>query len=219
MDTPGWKTYELVDAVFQHGAHAAIVNQIAEGSTVLDVGCAQGSLALMLAGRADVWGVEGNPSAIGVAKLHCKDVYEADLNLRDSVPPIDQLFDVVVFADVLEHVLDSRRVLREYSAFVKPEGVIIVSLPNIAHWRIRAKLLMGNFDYTEYGIMDDTHLRFFTFRTGRLLVEKAGLFVSNIVGVGYSRRLASFDRAVQILAPWFSQQMLIIASPREGFIG
>ena len=83
-------------------------------------------------------------------------------------------FDCVMFLDVLEHVANPHEVLVDAGRLLKPGGVVIVSVPNVAHWSIRLGLLFGNFDYTEAGIMDATHLRWFTRKTATNMLHSAG---------------------------------------------
>jgi 2-polyprenyl-3-methyl-5-hydroxy-6-metoxy-1,4-benzoquinol methylase len=89
-------------------------------------------------------------------------------------------FDVVVFADVLEHLPNPASVLHLTRKVLNPGGLVIASIPNIAHWSIRWELLRGRFDYQPYGIMDATHLRWFTEKTVRSLFESCGYEVETI---------------------------------------
>jgi 2-polyprenyl-3-methyl-5-hydroxy-6-metoxy-1,4-benzoquinol methylase len=91
-----------------------------------------------------------------------------------------QNFDIILFADVLENTPDPLSVLLFYRRFLKPGGKIVVSLPNIACWDRRLALLFGHFDYMDSGIMDRTHLRFFTFRTAQALLREAGLAICSV---------------------------------------
>ena len=89
----------------------------------------------------------------------------------------DRKFDFILLADVLEHLPDPLTVLRFYVRFLAPGGRVVISLPNIACWDRRLALMLGRFDYADAGIMDRTHLRFFTFRTARILLQEAGMTV------------------------------------------
>ena len=86
-------------------------------------------------------------------------------------------FDVVMASDVLEHTPSPAALLTLMRLAVKPTGTILISVPNIAHWSVRLKLLFGNFDYEPVGIMDATHLRWFTAKTITELVESTGLTI------------------------------------------
>jgi hypothetical protein len=84
------------------------------------------------------------------------------------------LFDVVLLADVLEHLVQPFEVLRMARSFLRSAGGVVASLPNIAHWTVRWNLLRGRFDYQPLGIMDATHLRWFTARSLHRLFAQAG---------------------------------------------
>ena len=94
-------------------------------------------------------------------------------------------FDGLVFSDVLEHVYDPLGVLGQYLRFVKPSGRVFISLPNAVVWTNRARILCGRVDYADTGVMDRTHIRFFTFRTARRLVEAAGCRVERVNSTPY----------------------------------
>jgi SAM-dependent methyltransferase len=86
-------------------------------------------------------------------------------------------FDCVLLADVLEHLRDPGRLLDDCRRHLRPEGTLVVSLPNVANLYVRLQLLRGRFDYTPRGILDATHLRFYTRETGRALLERHGFEV------------------------------------------
>jgi SAM-dependent methyltransferase len=83
-------------------------------------------------------------------------------------------FDVVLYADVLEHLVDPLSELKKAAQFLAPDGVMIISVPNVAHWSVRVNMLRGRFNYAPTGIMDATHLRWFTSRTLLQLLKRAG---------------------------------------------
>ena len=99
-------------------------------------------------------------------------------------------FDVIVAGDILEHLPNPEMVLKTLRRLVKDEGVLLVSLPNVANVTVRWSLLSGRFDYAERGILDKTHLRFFTSRTGRRLVEENGFRVTAVTPTAMPVELA-----------------------------
>jgi 2-polyprenyl-3-methyl-5-hydroxy-6-metoxy-1,4-benzoquinol methylase len=122
------------------------------------------------------WGIEGMPQAAAVARERYVEVLLGNLNeYRDF--RIDRKFDVIVLADVLEHLLSPLDVLSWVNGLLAPGGRVILSLPNIANWLIRLRLLVGRFDYEETGILDRTHLHFYTYSSARRMVADAGLNV------------------------------------------
>ncbi len=140
---------------------------------ILDVGCGAGWLAHALreAGH-EVTGVDVH-EAEGVTERTDRFV-RADLSggLPDE---IDDLFDVVIGADVIEHVGDSTALLRDIAEHVRPGGSAIISVPNFGHWYPRARVVTGRFDYDQRGILDETHLRFFSRRSFLRTATAAGL--------------------------------------------
>ena len=159
-----------------------MLNLIESGKEVIDFGCATGYFSRLLQNKGCiVTGVEINPDAAKVAEQYCEKVIIADLDyvsVKDIFP--EQKFDIAVFGDVLEHLRNPWRVLEETRHILKEDGYVVASIPNIAHGSIRLALLDGRFEYTEFGILDNTHLRFFTRETVKKLFEKAG-YLADIV--------------------------------------
>lgn len=150
---------------------------------VLDVGCGQGSLAAAIAERGyEVWGIEQASYATARAAARIDHVVDADLTDTQTVQAHleDQRFDHIVFSDVLEHVYDPLAVLRSYLAYLAPGGRVLISLPNVVNWQTRLAFLFGRFNYQDTGVMDRTHIRFFTFKTAVEMVRRAGLVVEKV---------------------------------------
>jgi 2-polyprenyl-3-methyl-5-hydroxy-6-metoxy-1,4-benzoquinol methylase len=148
--------------------------------TLLDVGCGRGKLGEEIRALGyHVTGIESHPAAHAVAAARLNRVLAADLGDEDELSRTigDERFNFILFADVLEHVPDPLSVLRRYQRFLAPAGRIVISLPNIARWDRRLAALMGHFNYAESGVMDRTHLRFFTFATAKRLVRESGMKV------------------------------------------
>ncbi len=150
------------------------------GSRVLDVGCGTGALSVVLRDErhATVFGVEPDLTRAARAAERGIEVHAGVLTpaLRASVGD----FDVAIFADVLEHLVDPLGELVKAASFVRPNGIVIVSVPNVAHWSVRFELLRGRFRYERFGIMDATHLRWFTEETIRQVMDQAGLDVVRV---------------------------------------
>lgn len=152
-----------------------------DAPSLLDIGCGRGQLASAARDLSyRVTGVESHPAALAVAQDRVDKLLPVDLTDQNSIATAldGQNFDIILFADVLEHTPDPLSVLIFYLRFLKPGGRIVVSLPNIACWDRRLALLFGHFDYADSGIMDRTHLRFFTFSTAQALLREAGLAIS-----------------------------------------
>ena len=135
-----------------------------------------------------VVGVEIDEDAAAEARRYCSEVHVLDLNLRDWSGRFDERFDLATFGDVLEHLVDPASALRE-SKKVQPGGRSDVPAQRGALDEIRAKLALGNFDYQAIGILDHTHLRFFTATSARRLIEESGFKVLQfrpLIGGRYS---------------------------------
>lgn len=169
----------VVDASEANLSHSLILEQVGTDKTVLDVGCATGYLAEALGQRGcRVSGIEFDAAAAEVARPFLETLVVADLNevaLADAFPEV--VFDVVVFGDVLEHLLDPLAALRSAAAILAPGGSIVISIPNIAHGSVRLALLGGEWNYTDRGLLDETHIRFFTYETLGALVDEAGFSI------------------------------------------
>ncbi len=166
------------------GTHHTLLSLVPSESRVLDLGCAAGYLGERLRDqRCRVWGLDSDAASISAVP---SGVYEAvekvDLNVLSTWPFEQRHFDVVLAADVLEHLVDPHSLLKRLPEVLAGSGRIIISLPNVAHLPVRLRLLAGHFDYTESGVLDRTHLHLYTFRTAQRLVEDAGLRVDSVLG-------------------------------------
>lgn len=151
-----------------------------KGGRVLDVGCGRGALsdAIRKAGW-EVWGIEQNADACTTARGRLNRLLEADLlDFKITEQQLGETrFDCLIFSDVLEHLYDPRGVLENYLQYVKPGGKVLVSVPNAVVWTNRILWTIGRVGYTDTGVMDRTHVRFFTFRSAQQLVQAAGCHV------------------------------------------
>lgn len=148
----------------------------ASAERILDVGCADGVLgaALLARGASEVIGVELDEGAASRARRRLTRVVCADAE-SPELPAMLGAFDCVVFADVLEHMRDPQAALARYRACLRPDGVVVASIPNVRHCSILNMLAEGRWEYQAQGIMDRTHLRFFTLAEITRLFEGAGL--------------------------------------------
>ncbi|MGC1617894.1 MAG: methyltransferase domain-containing protein [Candidatus Acidiferrum sp.] len=139
----------------------------------LEVGCSIGYISRLLVERkCEVTGVEVDLAAAEKARAHCREVLVLDLNSLQWVESFGgRTLDVVVLADVLEHLVDPWRVFREIAGLLDKGGAVVISMPNVVHFLILAKIALGHFNYTPTGILDHSHLRFFTIETAREVIE------------------------------------------------
>lgn len=141
---------------------------------VLDVGCGTGCISQLVVQERNVTlvGIEPDGQRVAIAQKRGLNVIHGYLS--EEFFTQTGTFDVVLFIDVLEHLASPGALLEIVQKGLKPGGKVIVSVPNIAHWSVRSKLLRGTFDYEEFGIMDATHLRWFTRKTLHDLFERTG---------------------------------------------
>lgn len=160
-----------------------------QAQRVLDVGCGEGRFGAQLAERfgAEVWGVDISAESIEAAATRLHTALHADVSVElDRLP--DGHFDAIYYNDVLEHMVDPGQVLIAMQAKLAPGGRVIASLPNLRHFRVLwALLARRDFEYQKAGVMDETHLRFFTARSMRRLFENAGYVDIDVTPIHKSR--------------------------------
>lgn len=148
-----------------HSTAAKVLRLVGSGQRVLELGTAVGSMTRVMQQHygCRVVGVELDPEMAEQARGYCERLVVADLESLDwSATFGAERFDVIVAADVLEHLRDPWACLRSVRDYLKPDGSLVVSVPNIAHIAVLAHLLIGRFPYAEKGLLDRSHLRFFT---------------------------------------------------------
>jgi len=156
-----------------------------EAKIILEIGCGDGNFGSLLLrnGATEVWGIEyekeqGEAAKKIMTKIFVGDVSEQLLNLPD------QYFDAIVCNDVLEHLIDPYTVINRLRPKLKKDGIMISSIPNIRYFRNLFDFFFNkNWDYTDSGIMDKTHLRFFTYKSIRKMFESNGYEVIKMEGI------------------------------------
>jgi predicted TPR repeat methyltransferase len=176
---------------FEGSSHRILIELIRRhskrGGRLLDLGAAGGHLGAALRdGFEETFGFEYNVDCAGELQGRFDHVVIADL---ERVPELPSNIDAIVLADVLEHLRNPRRVLDLVRDSLKDGGHAYISVPNIANITIRIGLLFGIFEYRDRGILDDTHLRFYTMRTFRREVENAGFRIVAVRGSSVPVRL------------------------------
>lgn len=187
---PSETRYSYCDVPY--GAHRIIVQAVGVNRRVLDIGCSSGYLAQAFKNHGcTVTGIECDPQCARSAQDICDQLIVGDVEevLEKASFPRGG-FDVIVCADVLEHLRRPDIILRKLGAYLKPGGRIIASIPNLGRVDMRIKLLFGRFDYQETGIMDKTHLRFFTLRSAQGLFRESGYRVLSVRATGLAARLS-----------------------------
>lgn len=200
---------------------------------VLDVGCGAGRLGEALKARqpAQVAGVERVAGAAERARSRLDDVFTGDVEQLD-LPFAAGRFDCIVCGDVIEHLREPRRFLRRARDWLEPRGRLVASLPNVRHHTVVSSLVEGNWTYEAAGLLDETHLSFFTRRDMIDLFESAGFRIDDlrmVPGPGHDEwrqsgspgevrvgRLHIADMAPEEAEEFYVYQYLIVASAREG---
>jgi 2-polyprenyl-3-methyl-5-hydroxy-6-metoxy-1,4-benzoquinol methylase len=165
-----------------HSSHAVILRRLGDGRgrRALDVGAADGFLAELLTRQGwQVTALERDPAQAAKARGRCHEVIVADLD--EAAPRLEGSFDAIVYGDVLEHLSDPLPVLVTLNRSLAPGGRVIVSVPNVAHLWVRLSLLLGRWEYADRGILDRTHVRFFTRRSFVRFLGDAGLAIEELV--------------------------------------
>lgn len=142
---------------------------------VLEIGCACGATLIKIKDlypKADLYGVEYNKAAANIADKNVK-ILGYDIQ-TDVIHCEEEFFDYIIFGDVLEHLDDPWKILLDVRKYLKKDGYLLTSIPNVMHYSVIRALLKGNWTYEDSGLLDRTHLRFFTFNEIKKMINEAG---------------------------------------------
>ena len=163
---------------YSNSGNVNVINAVPGlAESVLDVGCGAGDNARILKelGKT-VDGITLTESEAAEAGKYCRKVFVHDI--ENGLPPgLEEKYDTVICSHVLEHLRFPQKVLADIRQRLKNSSQLIVALPNIMVYKYRLKLLLGKFEYEEGGVMDDTHFRWYTFKSGKKLLEDNGFSV------------------------------------------
>ncbi len=175
-----------VDWHYDDSKRPEVVPFVPRGThTLLDVGCGRGAFGAHLKSlqAIEVHGVEINPIAATQARERLDQVFQGDLEHSPELVPA-HTYDCVTFLDVLEHMQDPWSLLRQSTGWLRPAGVVVASIPNVRYYPVLKELLLQKtFRYQNNGVLDRTHLRFFTELTIRELFEVCGFQVDRLEGI------------------------------------
>ncbi len=182
---------------YNNAGNAELLALIPAGArTVLDVGCGPGGNARLMRARGlEVDGVTISHEEAKVAGAVMRQCFVADL--EDGLPAEarENRYDCIVFSHVLEHLRAPAQLVRQSTDLLTDEGVVLIAVPNVLNWRQRIAFMRGRFDYADTGVLDRTHLRFYTFDSAPKLIAEADLVLDHLSAPGgtplwFLRRLA-----------------------------
>ena len=192
-----------------------IYNEIPAESKCLDVGCWTGNLGKMLIAKkgCTVDGIDVNKSVLKSAKRNgYRSTYDINLNNDNyALEGIENNYDVIICADIIEHLINPERVLNELKKKLSKNGIIIISLPNVAFLLNRLQLLFGKWNYREFGTLDKTHLKFFTVDSLIKLVTTADFRIVKVKPYNQFGLLRYIEPLNKLLPKLFSYQILLVA--------
>jgi 2-polyprenyl-3-methyl-5-hydroxy-6-metoxy-1,4-benzoquinol methylase len=156
-----------------------------KASRILDVGCGEGSFGAIMRGthNAEVWGIEIDEQVAEAAKAKLDRVFIGDVAQAMKDLP-ESYFDCIVFNDILEHLPDPYQLLEQTKSKLTSSGVIVCSVPNVRYYIVLYRfLIQKNWRYSDSGVMDKTHLRFFTFISLKAALQQVGYEILTIEGI------------------------------------
>ena len=137
------------------------------------------------------------------------------INLNDSGYSLDSIkkkYDVIIFADILEHLIDPQKALLNFRSKLKDKGIIIISLPNVAFILNRLNLLLGKWNYREFGTLDKTHLKFSTIKTARELVQSSNYKILKVQPYNQFGILENMKFLLKLSPELFAYQIIVVAT-------
>jgi 2-polyprenyl-3-methyl-5-hydroxy-6-metoxy-1,4-benzoquinol methylase len=179
--------YERKDASYYSSARSDYVARLPldPQARILEIGCgngATGALALREGKCGSFIGVEMFAPVAAEAAQVLTEVLVGNVEEMD-LPFAPASFDALIMSEVLEHLVNPEQTLARLALLIKPGGLVMASSPNIAHWKVIKNLIAGRFDYEESGVMDRTHLRWFTPRSFQQMFENAGITVDSVTPI------------------------------------
>lgn len=182
MQKATFQTHEMssatLDRVYSNCGNPPLLDLLDKGYTrLLDVGCGAGDNAALIKARnpnCKIVGITHSSAEAAIATTHMEKCWVADIERELPSELTDQSFDVLLFSHVLEHLRDPATVLARFSRVLSKGGQTLIAVPNVLSWGMRLQFLRGDFEYQSSGVLDDTHLHFFTYRTAdKYLLSKA----------------------------------------------
>lgn len=205
------------DAKYYANSRSDLIRHVPEGAVrVLEIGCGIGATGAELkrfrGPGTVVVGVELCPDAAEMAHQVLDSVFTGDVE-KIELPFGKSYFDCVIYGDVLEHLIDPWRILERHKELLKPGGVIIASIPNVAHYRVVRMLRRKEWNYQDSGIMDITHIRFFSIKTIHAMFERAGLNITKVENIISASKVRKFLNRIlfNALIDDITEQYIVVA--------
>lgn len=197
-----------IDLSSENSSHTKILKLVGKGKYVLEIGCATGYMTQYLKEELGcrVFCVEIDPESAKKARSYCEELLIGDIEQLELGEALkEKRFDVVIMADVLEHLKDPHSLLRNITNFLAETGYILLSIPNGAHGSIAVELLDGKWEYRREGLMDRSHLHFFDKDSLSALLDETGYLISQL------DRVIVHPRDTEMKTPWDSYPREITA--------
>ncbi len=210
MFSEGGVTYSAaIDINASNSPFVELLKMAGNGKRVLEVGPGAGHVTKQLTQQGcTVTCIEKDKNMSDMAKDFCAHMIVGDIESNTIGRQLfTEQFDVITFGDVLEHLRDPVAVLNNLRPLIAPAGYLVASIPNVAHRSLRLSLLFGEFDYADMGLLDRTHLRFFTIRTIEKMMNESGFRIVNMVRI---RDASLMDTLLRRTASWGQRVVLEI---------
>jgi len=195
-------------------AAANVLRLVGKNKDVLEIGAGPGSIARPLIERngCRVTALEADPKCLPILRTFCIDVIHGDLNQPDWDSSFSgRSFDVIVIADVLEHLIDPWRTLRIARKLLRPNGSVVSSIPNASHAAMIASILNDDVDYRDWGLLDRTHIRFFGAKNIQNLFRQADLKIVDARYVVRTPEMTEFVETWRITPPQLREALEVPA--------
>ena len=182
-EAPSSKRYTInIDLDNTNSSHTLAIDLIGKNKMVLEIGTSTGYMSKLLKERGNqIIGVEIDPEAAEIASQFCELMIIGDVEVLDLDEYLkDVLFDAIILTDIIEHLVWPAKTLEMLKKYLKEDGYLVVSIPNICHGDIILSLMNSNFKYSQMGLLDKTHLRFFGVNNIYDFFSKCGFTVNNL---------------------------------------
>jgi 2-polyprenyl-3-methyl-5-hydroxy-6-metoxy-1,4-benzoquinol methylase len=186
-------------------SHLKIISLVGFSKDVLELGCSTGYITERFQkNRCNIDVVEIDKNDADKAKKYARKVYIGSVEDKNLIRHINKKYDFIIAADILEHLKNPEVTLDLVKSKLKKDGSLIISIPNIACWKIRKDLFFrGIFDYQDFGILDKTHLKFFTYFTIQKFLKENKFIINNLfiteVSYPFKPKITSINRTLDII--------------------